>query len=103
ARRILVTASCSEGLVLPLVPITWALRSAGHDVLVVAPANMASVVTGAGLPFAVAGGPVEMPDVLSVDRNGHRVEMPGGEDDLLRHIGRGYARLALRVIDGTLA
>jgi UDP:flavonoid glycosyltransferase YjiC (YdhE family) len=101
--RILVTASCSEGLVLPLVPITWALRSAGHEVLVAAPANMAPVITNAGLPFTAVAEPVEMPQVLSVDRDGNKVPMPQGEEALLSHIGRGYARLALRLFDGVLA
>ncbi|MEU8551428.1 nucleotide disphospho-sugar-binding domain-containing protein [Streptomyces roseoverticillatus] len=98
--KILVTASCSEGLVLPLVPISWALRSAGHEVLVAAPANMASVVTDAGLAFVASGPPVEMPEVLSFDRQGNRVPMPSGEENLLPHIGRGYARLAVRLLEG---
>ncbi|MER6416683.1 nucleotide disphospho-sugar-binding domain-containing protein [Streptomyces humidus] len=98
--RILVTASCSEGLVLPLVPISWALRSAGHEVLVTAPANMAGVITDAGLAFAECHPPVEMPEVLSYDRAGHPVPMPRGEENLLPHIGRGYARLAVRLLDG---
>ncbi|SDW71026.1 glycosyltransferase/glycosyltransferase [Amycolatopsis xylanica] len=98
--RILVTASCSEGLVLPLVPIAWALRSAGHEVLVAAPENMAKVVVEAGLPYVRSAAAVEMPEVLSVDRDGEPVPMPREEAALLRHIGRGYARLALRLIDG---
>nr|UYS87211.1 HaiG1 [Streptomyces sp.] len=101
--RILVTASCSEGLVLPLVPIAWALRSAGHEVLVTAPANMAGVITDAGLPFAECHPAVEMPEVLSFDREGNAVPMPRGEENLLPHIGRGYARLAVRLLDGVRA
>ncbi|MEU4245608.1 nucleotide disphospho-sugar-binding domain-containing protein [Actinoplanes sp. NPDC026619] len=85
---------------MPLVPLTWALRASGHEVLLAATANMADVVTDAGLPFAEVAGPVQMPEVLSVDRHGDPVTMPKGEEALLRHFGRGYARLALRMIDG---
>jgi len=98
--KVLVTASCSEGLVLPLVPLSWALRARGHDVLVAAPANMASVVADGGLPCSPCSGPVEMPQVLSRDRAGQPVSMPRTEEGLLPHIGRGYARLALHLIDG---
>jgi len=38
--RVLVFASCSEGLALPLVPLGWALRTAGHEVLIACPENM---------------------------------------------------------------
>ncbi|MEV0275037.1 nucleotide disphospho-sugar-binding domain-containing protein [Streptomyces sp. NPDC050610] len=101
--RILVIAGCSEGFVMPLVPLSWALRAAGHDVLVAASENMGPTVTDAGLPFAPVCSGVEMPEVLSFDRDGDRTTMPREEEPLLRHIGRGYGRLVLRMMDEALA
>ncbi|MEU5347097.1 MULTISPECIES: nucleotide disphospho-sugar-binding domain-containing protein [unclassified Streptomyces] len=101
--KILVIAGCSEGFVMPLVPLSWALRAAGHDVLVAASENMGPTVTGAGLPFAPTCPAVEMPEVLSFDRDGNRTTMPREEEPLLRHIGRGYGRLVLRMRENALA
>lgn len=101
--KIMVIAGCSEGFVMPLVPLSWALRAAGHDVLVAASENMGPTVTGAGLPFAPICSAVEMPEVLSYDRDGNRTTMPREEEPLLQHIGRGYGRLVLRMMDQALA
>jgi len=87
---------------MPLVPFAWGLRAAGHEVLVTASANMSTVVTEAGLPFAENTAAVQMPELLSTDRQGNPVTMPKGELELYRHFGRGYARLALRMLDGTV-
>jgi UDP:flavonoid glycosyltransferase YjiC (YdhE family) len=46
--KVLVATSPGAGHVFPLVPLTWALRSAGHDVLVAS--------AGRGVPLAVAAG-----------------------------------------------
>jgi glycosyltransferase (activator-dependent family) len=40
----------------PMVPLAWALRTAGHDVLVATQPELVGLVTGAGLP-AVSVGP----------------------------------------------
>nr|ADE34512.1 SsfS6 [Streptomyces sp. SF2575] len=101
--RILVIAGCSEGFVMPLVPLSWALRAAGHEVLVAASENMGPTVTGAGLPFAPTCPSLDMPEVLSWDREGNRTTMPREEKPLLEHIGRGYGRLVLRMRDEALA
>lgn len=103
--KILLTGSCSDGLVLPMTPFAWALVAAGHDVLVSGPPNMRSLVTGAGLPFASYREPVTFPDLLTRDRHGNPVSRPAGgaEDEMLAHIGRGYGRLATRTLDEALA
>ncbi|KUL57633.1 hypothetical protein ADL30_11720 [Streptomyces sp. NRRL S-1521] len=54
--RIMATPSPAIGHFFPLVPVLWALRSAGHDVRVVVPAFFVSTVLQAGLP-AVATAP----------------------------------------------
>jgi UDP:flavonoid glycosyltransferase YjiC (YdhE family) len=102
--KILLTGSCSDGIVLPMTPFAWALRTAGHEVLISGPPNMRPQVTGAGLPFAPYREPVTFPDLLRKDRDGRAQTMPaGGEHELLAHIGRGYGRLAGRTLDEALA
>ncbi|MFI9381607.1 nucleotide disphospho-sugar-binding domain-containing protein [Kutzneria sp. NPDC052558] len=49
--RVLVVSAPGVGHVFPMVPLTWALRAAGHDVLV-ATAGDALVAAKAGLPVA---------------------------------------------------
>ncbi|WZH51932.1 MAG: DUF1205 domain-containing protein [Nocardioides alkalitolerans] len=44
-----MTALGERTHVLPLVPVAWALRAAGHDVTVATPPRVLDVVTGAGL------------------------------------------------------
>ncbi|MFD5751090.1 glycosyltransferase [Streptomyces sp. NPDC127033] len=48
--RIMATPSTAAGHFYPMVPMLWALRSAGHDVRVVVPRFFASTVVQAGLP-----------------------------------------------------
>ena len=55
--RIVLTTSALEGHFFPMVPLAWALRAAGHEVLVNAPANFTPTITSTGLYAAgeVAG------------------------------------------------
>ncbi|WP_031470943.1 nucleotide disphospho-sugar-binding domain-containing protein [Sciscionella sediminilitoris] len=50
--RILFTAMPGYGLTLPLVPLAWAARAAGHEVLFASAAPMAPVLAEAGLTVA---------------------------------------------------
>ncbi len=45
----------------PLVPLTWALRSSGHEVCVVSHPSIGGLVTAQGLPFAQICEPSAMP------------------------------------------
>jgi UDP:flavonoid glycosyltransferase YjiC (YdhE family) len=51
--RVLVVSAPGVGHVFPMVPLTWALRAAGHDVLVVTSSD-GLAVADAGLPVADA-------------------------------------------------
>ncbi|GAA4861004.1 salmochelin biosynthesis C-glycosyltransferase IroB [Saccharopolyspora rosea] len=48
--RILFTAAPGYGLMLPIVPLIWAARAAGHEVLVATTGEMTEVGARAGLP-----------------------------------------------------
>lgn len=53
--RVLVVTWGWRSHVNHLVPHAWALRAAGHEVLVACPADLTGVVTGAGLPAVPVG------------------------------------------------
>ncbi|MFF8916065.1 activator-dependent family glycosyltransferase [Streptomyces sp. NPDC015032] len=53
--RILFTTYSDRSLLLSMVPLAWALRSAGHDVRVASTPNLTDVITGAGLPAVPVG------------------------------------------------
>jgi UDP:flavonoid glycosyltransferase YjiC (YdhE family) len=48
--RVLFATAPGYGLTLPLVPLMWAARSAGHEVLLATTSEMVSVGAAAGLP-----------------------------------------------------
>ena len=48
--RVLCTAVPGSGLFLPTVPLAWALRAAGHEVLLLNNGDGARAASGAGLP-----------------------------------------------------
>jgi UDP:flavonoid glycosyltransferase YjiC (YdhE family) len=100
--RILVNTGPAYGLYNPLVPLAWALRSAGHEVLVAGPEPMAGMVNGSGMPFTPAYGPMTMREVMLHDRQGRPLAQASEEDSQLEQIGRGFGRLAARVLDGLL-
>ncbi|MEV4644015.1 glycosyltransferase [Saccharopolyspora sp. NPDC049357] len=49
--RILFTAGPAYGLTLPVVPLVWAARAAGHEVLFASASEMVEVGSRAGLPM----------------------------------------------------
>ena len=48
--KILATSAPSEEHLYPMLPTLWALRNAGHDVLVALPARFAKITAATGLP-----------------------------------------------------
>ncbi|WP_050514944.1 nucleotide disphospho-sugar-binding domain-containing protein [Streptomyces rimosus] len=50
----------APGHLFPMVPLAWALRSAGHDVRVAAPPSCEQAITHAGLPAVPVGHPVDL-------------------------------------------
>ncbi|EHR52769.1 glycosyl transferase, UDP-glucuronosyltransferase [Saccharomonospora marina XMU15] len=57
--RILFTTQPLSGHFFPLVPLAWACRLAGHEVLVATAENFVSVATRAGLPVTACGPPAD--------------------------------------------
>lgn len=47
--RILFTAAPSYGLMLPIIPLVWAARAAGHEVALATTSSMTATAAAAGL------------------------------------------------------
>ncbi|MCZ9353802.1 DUF1205 domain-containing protein [Streptomyces mutabilis] len=84
------------------IPLAWAARSAGHEVLVACPRENAELVAGLGLP-AYTVTDLGMGDAILKDRQGNWLPMPTGEEEQMDFAGRGFARLSAACLPGTLA
>ena len=100
--RVLVTTAALHGHFFPMVPLSWALRSAGHEVLVAAPEQFLTDVAAAGLPAAASAGPIAFADFMFHDRDGNRLTPPADPVQRRATSGRAWGRLAARTLDGTL-
>lgn len=99
--KILVTTGPAHPLYFPIVPLAWALRAAGHQVIVATPENFGETVHQSGLPSVTVGGSVQMAQVMGTDRDGNRVQVPATDEEMAAGVGRGFGRLGARVIDDT--
>jgi UDP:flavonoid glycosyltransferase YjiC (YdhE family) len=98
----MVSTGPSYGLYCPVVPLAWALRAAGHEVVVAAPETIAAAVNGSGLSFIPTYGPMHMAEVMAHDRQGNRIIFATQEPQMLQQAGQGFGRLAARVLPGML-
>jgi UDP:flavonoid glycosyltransferase YjiC (YdhE family) len=80
--RVMMSSWAGGGHFAPLVPLGWALRAAGHEVLVACHPAQADAVVRAGLPALPLGPDVDMFALLRAKRAG-RAWRPrrGGEPD----------------------
>lgn len=99
--KTLVTTGPAHPLYYPIVPLAWAMRAAGHDVLVAAPESFNGPVAGSGLPMAPISGPLDMGEVMAKDRHGRPVHLPDTDEEMAEGVGGGFGRLAARLLDGT--
>lgn len=101
--RVVVTTSALEGHFFPMVPLAWALRAAGHDVLVSAPGNFTGAVTGTGLHAAGFVDPIEFEAFMLRDRAGRPLTPPANPRERHASGGRAWGRLAAMQLKGTQA
>ncbi|MFD3825922.1 glycosyltransferase [Streptomyces sp. NPDC058625] len=84
------------------IPLVWAARSAGHDVLVACPRENTELIAGLGLP-AYPVTDLGMADAILKDREGNWLPMPtGSEKEQMDFAGRGFARLSAGCLEGTM-
>ncbi|MFD3683153.1 nucleotide disphospho-sugar-binding domain-containing protein [Streptomyces sp. NPDC058613] len=105
--RILFPAAPGYGLMLPLVPLVWAARAAGHEVLVATTAHMTKVAAASGLPVTdvfprrdvgedLVAGP-DGPDGAAGDAD----DVPEGYWELARSM-RPFELFTLAMTEGTV-
>ncbi|GLY54051.1 nucleotide disphospho-sugar-binding domain-containing protein [Lentzea sp. NBRC 102530] len=95
--KILVTSCPNQGHFYPMIPLLWALRSAGHHVVVALPDSMAGVAARAGLSSVSLGADVSLSE-LAPD-HATRPAQRAGAESLADHVASYYVPLAHRVID----
>ncbi|MBB4675921.1 nucleotide disphospho-sugar-binding domain-containing protein [Crossiella cryophila] len=91
--RVLVVSSMGLGHLFPMVPTMWALRAAGHEVLLLSTAAGAAAGARAGLPVVEAAPGVDWEAELTP---------PPGEVDLLTRVASRFARMADLMSDGAV-
>lgn len=93
--RILFTTVALPGHFFPLVPLAWACRAAGHEVLVLSAEDFMPTVLGSGLPAASSGPAERFADLVADDR-----PTAGLAEQRTAH-GRVFGRMAARSLPGT--
>lgn len=101
--RVLVTTAPLHGHFFPMVPLCWALRAAGHDVLVAAPANFTDDIAATGLAVVASAGPAAFGDFMFRDRDGSPLPPPADPAERRASSGRAWGRLAARTLPGIQA
>jgi L-noviosyl transferase len=96
--HVLFTTAPLYGHFFPLVPLAWAMRGAGHEVLAAVPADFASAVTGAGIAAIPLSVSVGMADYAHSNGRGSPAERRKGPHAAMADSGRGWARLSERLL-----
>ncbi|MGW6931846.1 nucleotide disphospho-sugar-binding domain-containing protein [Lentzea sp. NPDC054927] len=89
--RVLVTSCPGYGHLYPLIPLSWALTNAGHDVLLALPDRFAQVGAATGLP-AAAVGEVSIRTVFA--NSNHALYSENVTEALIEHVTEHYAKIA---------
>lgn len=97
--RVLFCATPLLGHINPMLPLAWALRAEGHDVLVATAEGFAPRVLERGLAVAPLA-PVELAEVMGRDRYGSFVPHTPEADRVWRS-GHGWGRLGARHMEET--
>jgi UDP:flavonoid glycosyltransferase YjiC (YdhE family) len=99
--RFLITMPPLCGHLFPIVPLAWALRSAGHDVLVATPQNFTGTIAEAGLPVADGVLPeIGFQQFMLHDRKGDPIPQPRDPAERRASSGRAWGRLSAYTLDG---
>jgi UDP:flavonoid glycosyltransferase YjiC (YdhE family) len=96
---LLFTTVPLRGHFFPLVPLAWAARAAGHEVLVATSDNFVPTVLQSGLPAASCGPAVDFVDLMT-----DRFDDSAHDSPRRRYAhGRAFGRIAARCLPGTRA
>ncbi|WP_328406315.1 DUF1205 domain-containing protein (plasmid) [Streptomyces sp. NBC_00390] len=99
--RVLFCTTPMLGHFNPMVPLAWAMRAAGHEVMVSTADGFTAQVCERGLPVMPLPA-VDPREVMARDRQGRPVPYPSGSAGRVLRSGRGWARLGARLLADTL-
>ncbi|MEU4446162.1 nucleotide disphospho-sugar-binding domain-containing protein [Actinosynnema sp. NPDC050801] len=103
--RVLFVSSPGAGHVFPMVPLAWALRAAGHEVLV-ATTDTGLIAARAGLPVVDLAPDVDLDAVrtrlLREEPRLAELALKGGLDDVREAVGA-FAHISALLADGLVA
>ncbi|WP_328406313.1 DUF1205 domain-containing protein (plasmid) [Streptomyces sp. NBC_00390] len=97
--RVLFVCSVSSSHLIPMVPLAWALRTAGHEVRVACDADSAPGALATGLAVTVVGGDGE----FAQRHRRSQMETPGGQGHGRDTVAGMFARNSLDMLDGLMA
>lgn len=101
--RILLTTAPMLSHLYLLVPLAWALRAEGHEVLTAVQHGFADPVLGAGLPVVEHTPPMSVSQAMAVDRAGRPVEWTADLQRAAQRAARGFARVSAAAAEDTVA
>jgi UDP:flavonoid glycosyltransferase YjiC (YdhE family) len=102
--RILFTNVAMSGHLFPLVPLAWACRTLGHDVLVATSENFVPAVLRAGLPAVACGPAAGVIDLRAAGVVDPTADGPLTSEEEQRYAhGRAFGRIARRNLPGISA
>jgi UDP:flavonoid glycosyltransferase YjiC (YdhE family) len=94
--KVLATSAPSEEHLYPMLPTLWALRNAGHDVLVALPARFAKMAAATGLPATRVSEDIDIGLTA-------RVGQDATVGDQVNHIVEHYLPVTTRTVARTVA
>jgi UDP:flavonoid glycosyltransferase YjiC (YdhE family) len=102
--RILMMISAVPTHFNPLVPLAWALRAAGHTIVIAAQPDVQNAIRGAGFEGVCKGTAFNVEDHLQVGLDGRRpIEArPRPEPDILVGFGKVWLEQTMTALDGYL-
>lgn len=98
--RVLVTSCPGYGHLYPLIPLSWALANAGHEVLIAQPGRFAQVAAATGLP-AVAVGSVSIREFFG--NANHGLYSENVTEALIDHVTGHYVKIADHTVPEVVA
>ncbi|KUO15276.1 nucleotide disphospho-sugar-binding domain-containing protein [Streptomyces dysideae] len=101
--RVLFTTCPAAGHFYPMVPLAWALRAAGHEVLVATPGSLLPEVTRSGLPVVPCADAYDMIEVMRPKSTGQGPPRQSADPrQAVADTAQGFARLAERALPGLM-
>ena len=92
--KVLVTSCPNQGHFYPMIPLLWALRSAGHHVVVAMPKSMAGVSAAAGVSSVSLGDDIPLAGLVA--DHAQRPPQDASVQSLAEHVADYYGPLAER-------